>query len=98
LCGQLVDMNSILDVKMVLLHSGMPRKFLLFVSLNFYVLEILDALNGHGDGICKLQWIEKDNMLITGGKDKKLRVIIYVYMFLYLFSFINCLMSGEIRD
>jgi len=31
------------------------------------------ALKAHGDGICKLQWMENSNTLITGGKDKKIR-------------------------
>jgi WD domain, G-beta repeat. len=31
-------------------------------------------LKAHNDEITKLQWLENKNILITGGKDKKLRV------------------------
>jgi WD40 repeat protein len=31
------------------------------------------AMKAHTEGICKLQWIENQNVLMTAGKDKKLR-------------------------
>ena len=36
---------------------------------------IIDALKGHNDGITKFQLLDKDGILISGGKDKQIKVI-----------------------
>ncbi len=48
-----------------------------FHYIGFTQLDLLneiDGLKAHNDGITKLQLLDKDNILVTGGKDKQIRV------------------------
>lgn len=76
--GPQAELKSTLVVKMVPLLSWMLRKPLLFVKFswkrNNLLIEKLDALKAHNDGVTKLQLLDKESILITGGKDKQIKV------------------------
>ena len=46
------------------------------LKLSLFSDNIIDALKGHNDGITKFQLLDKDGILISGGKDKQIKVII----------------------